>query len=375
MKILHIIPSLRKGGAERLAVDICNELNSKENFEAKILLLHEENDYATALRNTEVVHSKSFLHYHISGKSESDFEDYKKFVTAFSPSIIHSHLFEAEFFSREILFPGVSYFSHLHDNMIQFEGLSFDTLFKKEKLTNYLEKHHLIKKYRACNNHFIANSKHTESFFRKNLPSDLCRSLIYIPNAIDLKQFPFTQRSFPENELRLITTGSLVKKKNHSLLLQVIKSLSEQGMKAHLTILGDGPLMFSLQKESLKLDIKAQVSFAGNVNDVAAHLNHSHVYVHSATYEPYGLAIVEAMATGLPVVGIDGGGNRELIVDGINGFLLTKQDAQAFSGKIREVVKDNQTYQQFGEQARKSAEQLDIGSYVTKMVALYEKAM
>jgi glycosyltransferase involved in cell wall biosynthesis len=199
--------------------------------------------------------------------------------------------------------------------------------------------------------------------------------LIELPNAINIATFSFCKRILPTNELRLISTGSMVPKKNHSFLLEVMKELRHSGHCVHLDLLGDGPLK-SLLMERAKLEgLASAVAFHGNVDDVFHFLSKSHVYVHPATYEPFGLALVEAMATGLPVVCLDAKGNRGIVDNGMNGFMLEGQDANLFAQKISETVRDGETYQRFSLHARKKAEQYDIKDYTDKLIERYQQAL
>src|SRR4029078_8943600 len=128
----------------------------------------------------------------------------------------------------------------------------------------------------------------------------------------------------------------------------------------------------ALEQKMVELNIENEVHLSGNIDDVPRHVNDAHIYVHSATYEPFGLAIVEAMSTGLPVVCLDGKGNRILIRNGENGFIVSHSDSEEFSNKILHTVRDESTYRQFCEQARKSALPFDIRTYTDRLIALYQ---
>ena len=105
-----------------------------------------------------------------------------------------------------------------------------------------------------------------------------------------------------------------------------------------------------------------------NVQD---YLNKSTIYVHSATYEPFGLVQVEAMAAGLPVVALDGKGNRELIQNGSNGFMVSKVDPIDFAEKIIKIIENNQTYITFSNNSIDFAKKYDIVNYVDELLKIY----
>jgi glycosyltransferase involved in cell wall biosynthesis len=375
MRILHIIPSLKKGGAERLCVNICNELNLHHGIEVKIILLNASNDFKFLTEDINMEVCTSTYRHHILKKDEKHPMDFDRIVNDFHPHIIHTHLFEADFFSKNFLKAGILYVTHLHGIMPQFENFSFTSLFSKKKFTGYFEKRFLLKKYDLCGNIFIANSLHTYDYYKNRLPANLTTQMHYLPNAIRLEEFPFTERKLHLEEIQLVSTGSLVENKNHSFLIDVVNTLRKSGRKLHLSILGEGLLRQTLQSKIDKLDLKSQVDLPGNRDQMDPWLGQATVYVHASKYESFGLSILEAMATGLPVVCLDGGGNRELIEDGKNGFILKQPSAEQFAEKILEIISDENYYQHFSRNAREKAEKYDLKEYADHLLSLYEEAL
>jgi glycosyltransferase involved in cell wall biosynthesis len=99
------------------------------------------------------------------------------------------------------------------------------------------------------------------------------------------------------------------------------------------------------------------------------------LYVHSAIYEAFGLVLIEAMAAGLPVVCLDGKGNRAIMEDGKNGFIVYEQNAEMFAGKILELVNTPGLYPAMSIYAKEYAKKYDIKEYVDKLVAFYKENM
>ncbi len=108
------------------------------------------------------------------------------------------------------------------------------------------------------------------------------------------------------------------------------------------------------------------------MQDVVIYFRKAHIYAHAATEEPFGLAILEAMSTGLPVVSLDGGGNRDLFGNGEAGFLLSEKSPKFFAEKILEIISSTENYHRFSSQAAKDAQAFDIKVYVDKLLQLYE---
>lgn len=369
-KILHIIPSLAKGGAERLIINICEELSLRENVEVKLIVLSKINEYKTIIDRVvpEIVNSKVTLS--VFGNNIIDVDEFERIVNEFKPDIIHSHLFESEILSRIKIFEGVKYFSHVHSNIPQLVKFSINTLYNKKLLTNYFERRLILKQYKKCNNSFISISEDTDRYIRNNLPEEFNKRIHHINNAIDYNKFKGEVRVLDE-EIRLVSVGSLVKKKNQIFLVDVVKALKDKGCEVILNILGDGPEKINIQERIQELGLEENVFLRGKVDDVKECLLKSNLYLHSAFSEPFGLVIIEAMATGLPCVCLDGKGNRNLIKEGKNGYLIEYPDSSLFSNKILEIISDKQKYSKMSEYCIEFTKGYDIKSYVDTLLKLY----
>ncbi len=372
LRVLHVIPDLSKGGAERMTLDICREIANR-NISVAIVNFREKNDYTYLTEGVYRVVAPSVYIPSISGKTKSDLSAYKKFVKEFNPDVIHSHLFEAEMLTRQVIIPGVKYITHLHDNMSQFKNFSILDIFNKKRLIALYEKKLILNQYRSCGNRFIAISRHTADYFNLSLPVDI-RNVIIIHNAIDFERFHkcFSIRNITE-PVRLVSTGSLVKKKNQIFLPEVVKILKERGLTVKLDILGDGPCRNIIEQKIKELNLSNEITLRGNVDNVEEYLTNAHIYVHPATYEPFGLAILEAMAAGLPCVMLDGKGNRDIAVNGKNGFLIESANPNEFAEKILQLIMQPGLYRSQMEYAARYAERFDMKNYVDRLLAYYDE--
>ena len=370
MRILHIIPSLNTGGAERLTLDICRELK-QQGHEIKLVTFYDINHYKYLSAEVNLQFLPVYVRPSVIGKWDIFLEPLNQLISDFKPDIIHSHLFEAEILSRENIFSGIRYFSHCHDNMPQLRNFSFTTLLSKKWLTDFYEKRHLVKEYLQCNNKFIAISKDAKQYFEETLPEKLRSNIFLLNNAIDFKRFNAVAQKRELDKIRLINVGSFVPKKNQQFLVEVVNELVKQKMDVKLVMLGDGPLLNEVKKKINDYGLQNFIECKGNVEQVEDYLLQANLYVHSATYEPFGLVLLEAMAAGLPVVSLDGRGNRDIMKDGENGFMLQQQDAILFSQKVISLFKNPEMYRELSSGAINTAKQYDIAEYVRKLVALY----
>jgi glycosyltransferase involved in cell wall biosynthesis len=258
--------------------------------------------------------------------------------------------------------------------MVQFENFSWKTLFSKQKLTNFYEKKYLMRCYKKNGGtRFIAISNDAKKYFEKTAS---LYPVTMLHNAIDYRRF-YRAREYrnDSSKIRLVNTGSFVDKKNQKFLIEVAKVLSDKNIDFELHFLGDGDNRAVLEEKALALQLSDCVFFHGNIHNVEEILWNSDIYLHSATYEPLGLALIEAMAAGLPVITLDGRGNRDLIEQGKNGYMLFEQNAEEFTLKINELWKDKTKYREISRYAQEFAGKFDIKEYVDKLLTLYREAI
>ena len=370
LRILHIIPRLRKGGAERLCLDICNQLQKRDGVQVRLITFSDENNYPLLTKDIDWQVVPASIQLSVFHKNVLNVDALQKAIEDFTPDVIHTHLFEAEIVSRSCYFPKAKWFLHCHDNMRQFRNFGIKTLFNKQLLTNFFEKRYLFSLYNASGgNTFIAISHDTERYFRKTARK---YNVQFLPNAIDYEKFHCDNDRQPNTKLRLVNVGSYQAKKNQRFLIEVAKKMHERHIDFELNLLGDGEKFGEITSLIKNNCLEANVMQRGNVENVAEYLWQYDIYVHSAYYEPFGLVLVEAMAAGLPVVTLDGRGNRDLIVQGKNGYMVYEQDAEQFADRILEIWNDKQKYCKMSAFAQEFAKQYDIKPYVDKLLVLYK---
>lgn len=370
MRILHIIPSLRKGGAERLALDICIELSKRNGVEVALIALHKENAYQSLSNqiNFSVIEAKYIPS--LSGKATVKVDALMRFIREFKPDVIHSHLFEAEMVSRYELVDGVKYFTHCHDNMHQLKKFSWKTLLNKKLLTEFYERYLILRQYKKCNNSFVAISKHTAQYFKQILPSEF--RVHKLLNAIDFETFNSKYYIKKPKPLRLVNIGSFNENKNQKFLIEVLLELKrKKEYDFFLTFCGTGKTEILVKEIVEKNSLQKHVLFKGQVDNIEEVLNDSTLYVHSAKSEALGLTMLEAMAAGLPVVCLDGGGNRDIIEQNKNGIMIYEQSAEAFANAILQIANDEDIYRKMSSYAVNFAREFDIKPYVDRLLNLY----
>lgn len=377
MKILHVIPILACGGAEILVGKIA--LHQKRlGHKVEIITLYPPHTTFEHYPDREllekeipitIISSRVKL---LQRRSRELLNDWEKILERFSPDIIHSHLLEADLVAHSIILPKVTYITHIHGPVIPLEKKKKIPLTKKG-IYEVIEKKWLHNKYRSSNTRFIAISQATSDYTKTIIPASLYKNIRIVLNAIELDKFNYHERKQISFPIKLITTGNLVAKKNHDFMIRVVKHLIDAGINCELEILGYGVKENELRNLTSSLLIENKIHFRGSVGNVSDYLLNAHIYLHAAIPEPFGLAILEAMATGLPPVTIDGGGNRDFIEDGKNGFIIPEKNILLFAERIISLINDQELYSSISKESRATAFKFDFESYVQKVNEFYKR--
>ena len=371
------------GGAEIMLGAIIEELH---NLRHEILLVtmypmdetyvnFPNKDYLD--KNIQSIECSTRVSFSLKKKTKITNTNFQEIVEKFNPDVIHSHLFEADIVARSYSKNGVAYFSHGHDNMWQLTRLKNLKKLNKQAITNLIERRWLMKQYQKTNTSFIAISKDVESFFKQNLESDLKNNVELLHNGIDTNRFSngLVRKIKNGDKIKIVSVGNLVPKKNHRFLIDIAVELKQRNCDFSIDILGYGTLQEELEKYAKVKEVFDFIFFRGNVKNVEDYLNEANLYVHPANYEPLGLVIIEAMASGLPVICLDGKGNRDLMMHGKNGYIFQKEDSVLFANQIIQLMNDSKKYEEISLFAKEFAQYFNIKKYCDKLVQIYQNSI
>ncbi len=380
-KILHIAPTLGGGGAEILLGHIV--LAQLDNgHEVEVVIVDELHYTYDNYPFREAFDKRVKLHFiklesHFSlvrlGIRLSNYEKFVDLANHFKPNVIHSHLYQGEIFSRYKIFKDVSYVSHLHDNMIQFDLSKSKSL--KQRIMNFFEINFLKRQYLKSSTKFISISNDTTAYFSEKLPEKLIKNIIQISNATNLKMYYSNLEKLKiSTNLKLVSVGNLTEKKAHEFLIDVVDQLvNKYKINVTLDILGFGPRYEEHLEVVKSRKLERNIILHGNVKNVDEFLANAHIYVHSAKYEPFGMVFLEAMASSLPIVSLDGKGNGELIIDGFNGFFIRDRNVSVFTQALLDLYSDEGLYHQCSLNSKIKSVEFDISKYVKKLDNIYSK--
>jgi glycosyltransferase involved in cell wall biosynthesis len=181
----------------------------------------------------------------------------------------------------------------------------------------------------------------------------------FIPNGIDLSQWPFRSSSPDGRPPVILCSARFVDRKRQDDLIQAVAILAERSMDSRLELLGDGPNLERARQLATDLGLGGKVDFPGALppEQVRARLERAAVFCLPSLWEGQPAAAIEAMAVGVPMVITDTPGTRELIDDGQNGLLVPARDPAALADAIERIFADPGLAQSMASQARSRVEE------------------
>ncbi|MCK4726833.1 MAG: glycosyltransferase [Anaerolineales bacterium] len=191
--------------------------------------------------------------------------------------------------------------------------------------------------------------------------------VVVVPNGVDIQPYmdcdqPMDRDNFgyDKNDIVLVYVGRIGPEKNLPFLLRAYAGVAQAVEQAKLLIVGEGPERENLEDRLNHMGLNKYVTFTGRIpyEQVPAFLAMADIFVTASASEVHPLSVIEALATGLPVLGIDSPGVGDIIEDGINGQLVSQGDISAYTAKLTRLIVDRELRIHLGAQAK-----LDSSSY------------
>ena len=205
-----------------------------------------------------------------------------------------------------------------------------------------------------------------------------------VPNGVDLTRFhnarplPRSEFGFTDEDILLVYAGRIAPEKNLEFLFQAFAGVSQIIPNAHLLILGGGQKdhMDEVTPLPAEMGIEDRVRFVGMIpyEKLPSYLAMCDVFVTASVTEVHPLSVIEAMGTGLPILGIDSPGVGDSVTDGETGLLATEEIA-SFTAKLTYLCLNRELQKKFGAAAREASEQYSIERTTKNMLSHYNRLM
>ena len=180
----------------------------------------------------------------------------------------------------------------------------------------------------------------------------------------------------PDDAFLLGSVGRLSEDKGHKHLIAAIDTIAETGIPVHLALVGDGPLQAELLQQSSEIGWGSRVHFFGKRFDVPNVMAALDVFVHPSLWEGFGIVLLEAMALGLPIVASDVGAIPEIVLNGQTGLLVPPGDPPELAAAIIRLYRDGKLAKALGQAGRlRLTQHFSLNEMVRKTVEVYEELL
>jgi len=199
----------------------------------------------------------------------------------------------------------------------------------------------------------VANSNGLRKLALEFMPA---LNIRVIPNGVDTERFHPSEKQNLARPIKALTVCRLIGRKRIDLLIKAIALAKKLDTDIHLNIAGEGNLMGQLQKLANELNVGDSVTFMGRVSaeQMPQLYRDNDVFVMSSAHEGMSNAMLEAMASALPIITTRCEGVEELVKD--NGIVVENSQAEEIAKAIKNLADDKQAYRQMSAAARKQAE-------------------
>lgn len=180
----------------------------------------------------------------------------------------------------------------------------------------------------------VLQTERAKYFFNRKIQ----KRAVVLPNS--LNPAFIKPRYEGERDKRIVAVGRLDSNKNHEMMIRAFAALADKYPEYTLTIYGEGELRDYLEDLVEQLDISQRVFLPGVIPDVAKQIERAALFLMTSYSEGVSNALIEALASGLPVISTDvpSGGTVELITDGMNGLIIPTGDGQALEKAMDKLL-------------------------------------
>ncbi|MCR2045373.1 glycosyltransferase [Anaerosalibacter massiliensis] len=359
MKVLHVITSLGSGGAEILIKESLPIMKSK-GIDTDLLVLSSKNNILEdELKSKGINVYKTGVDKIYSPKQAFKIREY---INKYD--IVHTHLVQGQYWTA---------FAKMLSN-------SKTPLVTTEHSTsNNRRKHKLFKISDKIvynkHNKIICISKAANENLVEWMPS-IKSKVTTIYNGINLGKFEdisaYSRKELlkevenPKDLNLILMVGRLSKPKDHKTLIRALQRLPE---KFHLIFIGTGSLEDDLISLSKELGLSHRVHFLGYRNDINRIMKTVDIYVQSSYWEGFGIAALEAMASGIPVIASDVPGLSEVVKGG--GVLFPKGDFNFLANIIEEICISEKRYTDIAKRCKLKSEKFSIEEMINQYINIY----
>ena len=306
----------------------------------------------------------------------------KKVITEFNPDIVHFHhpfllSFPAIMYGKKL---GIPKILTLHT---QYEQYAYYVSPVPERVTQEAIKmiiSNLAYKTDCITTPSDSMKKIMENYGIKN-------RIEVIPNAIrlisfkeddELKRTEIKKKyNLKEDDKIILFVGRVASEKSIDTIIKALEIIKKRdNNKVKLLIVGNGPAMDELQQLTRTLKVEKDVVFAGTVSneEIQHYYKMAYLFTITSTSESFGIVIIEALASGIPVLAVRAPGAADILTDDLDG-LLVDDDVEKFADALEKIIREPELREKLSKGALKTSEKYNIDTISERMLNLYREVI
>lgn len=223
-------------------------------------------------------------------------------------------------------------------------------------------------------NYLISVSENLKQYVTSIMPSLLVQ---VINNGVDLDEFhPRMMKHNNSDPIKIIMVGRLIELKGFQYVIQSIPDVIRKSPKRVIVdVIGEGEKKEELINLTNRLGISQNVNFLGFLDrkELAKKYREASIFVIPSLNEAFPVALLEAMASGLPIIGSKVGGIKEIVKEGVNGFLTESKNIHRFSDCLMKLINDDELRYEFGQKSVELSKSWDWKLITMQYEDIYQK--
>lgn len=359
MKILHIIPNLDIGGTEKILLELCRGLDSRQ-FQHLVLSLKAGGQTEQELRRlsvpVEILNSADSFGLGLADLPRLYFR-IRQTIKNFGPDILHTWLSRANVIGR-----------------IAAQGTGVPSVISSLRVMEIEKNYHLWSEYftHSLADKVTVNCTALEKFAiqKIKIPKE---KIVLIYNGIEVPKNLSSAGSQTRKEWVIGTIGRLHRQKGVDIFLHAAKEVLNQYPQCKFLIAGDGPEKENLKLLAQRLGIQSQVVFHGWVQPSSDFISSLDIFVLTSRWEGMPNVILEAMAFQKPIVSSAVGGVTDLLENQKEGLMFQPEDVQSCAQSIKTLIENEQLRKQISLSAyEKVRKKFSLEQMISSYQVLYE---
>lgn len=358
--VLHLISGLEVGGAERMLVNLVQSCTEVPQTAPVVVVMNDRVDRNLASELSSNSGPVYFLGRPESSKNPKYIFDLVKIIRAHRVSVIHSHNSGSKYWAMlcRLAIPKLRLIFTLHDTKISMGSIG-------------IRLHNAMIDVTIAISHAVATEARSLKINR----------IEQIDNGIPISLFRSVSPQLCGPTAKIISVARLLpEKKGQDILIRAIKRCVNRGLDVECTLVGsplpgDSQTLPRLQALVSTLQLTSRVHFLTGRSDVSALLGNSNIFVLPSRYEGFGLALVEAMAAGLPVIASNIDGPAHIITNGTDGLLFESGSDEQLAVKIATLIRSPAMTEKLRTNGRATSGKYDIALMRDKYIAVYTRLM